>query len=470
MVVNFPPTTPGQPGYSLTHTEPSGVTWEYDGEKWRVTGGSGGSGGGGSSYGDDDVDLHLNTASAGNNQVLSWTGTDYGWVNQSVGGGGGDLNKSDADTYYLSKTGPDTAAGEITFEGQTTHEAGIKLGSDQRITVPDNNSSIRIQTSGLINLYSELDSSEATLRGTQCSVSGVDGDFTQAVTVHMARLADVLSFNSTDEQANIYLYSTLVPDAQNTSGDLIGYRGSLSTTDNTGTGGVYNFYAGGNAPNYFKGNMEFDCPTVYTSTALNHKTKFLSSCVFKSATGTGSNSGQGAFEVMAVNTGGSSNNAFVFTDTTGVNKAVMRGSIKISSSGTNYNETSDYRLKSNILPLSSATNLVKQLNPVSFDINGVNRRGFIAHELQVVEPLAVDGVKDETEIVGTYTGTDGVTQTDVPEPEAIPYGATWEQTGTRDIYQGVDQSKLIPILTKALQEVIAKNEDLEARLAVLEGN
>ena len=33
----------------------------------------------------------------------------------------------------------------------------------------------------------------------------------------------------------------------------------------------------------------------------------------------------------------------------------------------------------------------------------------------------------------------------------------------------VDQTKLIPILTKALQEVMAKNEDLEARLAALEG-
>ena len=33
----------------------------------------------------------------------------------------------------------------------------------------------------------------------------------------------------------------------------------------------------------------------------------------------------------------------------------------------------------------------------------------------------------------------------------------------------VDQTKLIPLLTKALQEVMQKNEDLEARLAALEG-
>ncbi len=35
-----------------------------------------------------NVDLHLNQASAGNNQVLSWDGADYAWVNQSGGGGG----------------------------------------------------------------------------------------------------------------------------------------------------------------------------------------------------------------------------------------------------------------------------------------------------------------------------------------------------------------------------------------------
>lgn len=45
-------------------------------------------GGGGTDYGDSNVDLHLNTASASNNQVLSWTGSDYDWVNQSAGGGG----------------------------------------------------------------------------------------------------------------------------------------------------------------------------------------------------------------------------------------------------------------------------------------------------------------------------------------------------------------------------------------------
>jgi len=36
-----------------------------------------------------DVDAHLNLSSAANNQVLSWSGTDYAWVNQASGSGGG---------------------------------------------------------------------------------------------------------------------------------------------------------------------------------------------------------------------------------------------------------------------------------------------------------------------------------------------------------------------------------------------
>ena len=42
---------------------------------------------------------------------------------------------------------------------------------------------------------------------------------------------------------------------------------------------------------------------------------------------------------------------------------------------------------------------------------------------------------------------------------------TWEATGTRPVYQGVDQSKLIPLLTKALQEALERIEQLEAKLA-----
>ena len=38
------------------------------------------------------------------------------------------------------------------------------------------------------------------------------------------------------------------------------------------------------------------------------------------------------------------------------------------------------------------------------------------------------------------------------------------------IYQQIDQSKLVPLLTAALQEAIAKIETLEAKVTALEGS
>jgi hypothetical protein len=49
-----------------------------------------------------------------------------------------------------------------------------------------------------------------------------------------------------------------------------------------------------------------------------------------------------------------------------------------------------------------------------------------------------------------------------------PVDSTWEASKVVPVYQGIDQAKLTPILTKALQEVIARIEQLEARITTLE--
>ena len=64
-------------------------------------------GGGGGSFANTDVDGHLNTSTAANNEVLSWTGTDYDWVAtnnnafNTVTIGGTDLVASGSDTLNL---------------------------------------------------------------------------------------------------------------------------------------------------------------------------------------------------------------------------------------------------------------------------------------------------------------------------------------------------------------------------------
>ena len=181
------------------------------------------------------------------------------------------------------------------------------------------------------------------------------------------------------------------------------------------------------------------------------------------------------------------------------------GYIQITGLNTlSYNEgPSDYRLKQNIQPLTSATSKIKQLKPCSFEYTndvGNEYHGFIAHEVQEVGiPHSWHGTKDATEAIGTLADYDGTelesVQTDVVEPSAeeleytvevvdetqptiegqepqmveVTRTRTWTATGTRPVYQGVDVTKLVPLLTKALQEVIQKNEDLEARIAALEG-
>jgi hypothetical protein len=136
-----------------------------------------------------------------------------------------------------------------------------------------------------------------------------------------------------------------------------------------------------------------------------------------------------------------------------------------------YSKNSDYRLKTNVQPLTNASALLAQLNPVTFEYNnklGTTYQGFIAHELQQVDSKFATGTKDETEAIGTLTDVDGAVTADVPQPEVMPYGETWVQTGTRPVYQGVDQTKLIPLLTKALQEALERIETLEADVASLQ--
>jgi len=84
------------------------------------------------------------------------------------------------------------------------------------------------------------------------------------------------------------------------------------------------------------------------------------------------------------------------------NPNVEVGSIKISGSSTSYNTSSDYRLKTDVQPMTGATARLMQLNPVNFEwISSAGDRvdGFLAHELGAVIPESAtgthDGIKDE---------------------------------------------------------------------------
>ena len=113
------------------------------------------------------------------------------------------------------------------------------------------------------------------------------------------------------------------------------------------------------------------------------------------------------------------------------------GSVSRNSSGNMvYGTHSDYRLKENVNYTWDATTLLKQLKPckfewVSSDFDNINQ-GFLAHEVQDIVPQAVMGSKDAVDSEG----------------EAV--------------HQQLDNSQLVPLLVKTIQE-------LEARIATLEG-
>jgi len=147
------------------------------------------------------------------------------------------------------------------------------------------------------------------------------------------------------------------------------------------------------------------------------------------------------------------------------------GSIVIGVSSTAFNTTSDYRLKENVVDIDGAINRVKQLTPRRFNfIDDADRivDGFLAHEAQAVVPEAVTGQKDATK-EEEYVVTPAVEEV-VDEEGNVTTAAVDAVMGTRIVpdYQGIDQSKLVPLLTAALQEAIAKIETLEARVTTLE--
>ena len=110
------------------------------------------------------------------------------------------------------------------------------------------------------------------------------------------------------------------------------------------------------------------------------------------------------------------------------------GTINVSGSSTGFNTSSDYRLKENVVTDWDATTRLKQLKPSRFNFKtdkDTTVDGFLAHEVSSIVPEAITGEKDAVDKDGN--------------PE----------------YQGIDQSKLVPLLVKTIQE-------LEARIATLE--
>ena len=170
-----------------------------------------------------------------------------------------------------------------------------------------------------------------------------------------------------------------------------------------------------------------------------------------------------------------SNFAFFVRDTTIV------GSITTNGSSTSFNTSSDYRAKESITYDFDATTRLKQLKPCRFNFIAdadTTVDGFLAHEVSSIVPEAITGNKDETEDIDNLVlnadgsiNTSGISQSDWTKGKSdgtYASDTTWVASKTVPKYQSIDQSKLVPLLTKALQEQQATIEALTSRIVTLE--
>ena len=187
----------------------------------------------------------------------------------------------------------------------------------------------------------------------------------------------------------------------------------------------------------------------------NGNVQVMSTLCLGSSTNTGgAGSGQ-----MGVEYAGDSLNACRFRNTYAGNGNAVQfitsssevGSIVQGTGSVTYNTSSDYRLKENQVAISDGITRLKTLKPYRFNWKNdpsIIVDGFFAHEVTAV-PEAVKGTKDA--VASEDNDSLNIKKGD-------------------PLYQQIDHSKLVPLLTAALQEAIAEIETLKAKVAALESN
>ena len=214
----------------------------------------------------------------------------------------------------------------------------------------------------------------------------------------------------------------------NTSGDFIGgIESSVAGTSITGTA-AYSGYVGTSTTNPFHivTNGSVKATVDSSGNLLVGKTASSTSVAGAQVQPDGTHS--------AVKS--DANPGFFYNTTTAISgtialfrsNGVTVGTITQDGTNTAYVTSSDYRLKEAVQPMSGGLARVSALKPsiYKWKSNGSTGEGFLAHELAEVVPAAVVGTKDALNEDGTINP------------------------------QGIDLSKIVPILVAAIQELTAE--------------
>jgi hypothetical protein len=254
-----------------------------------------------------------------------------------------------------------------------------------------------------------------------------------------------------DESGNVGI-GTTSPSSWYTGATNLVIEGSsdsgLTIDSGTTSIGRINFADGTSGDNRFRGIVAYDHSSdamYFVSNASERMRIDSSGRVIVTSASTSTSNGYLYLK------GNTTNFSLVVADSVGSNfyPATFRnnsntevGSISATQSATSYNTSSDYRLKENVVEMDGAIDRVKLLQPKRFNFIATPEDtvdGFLAHEVSDIVPEAIHGVKDEVDEDGNA------------------------------VYQGIDQSKLVPLLTKAIQEQQVLIEQLQAEVALLKG-
>ena len=258
-------------------------------------------------------------------------------------------------------------------------------------------------------------------------------------------------------QTNFFIGGTANIYADTSSGS--GKSFSITNNSYINSSGNWVYRATDKASNIYQYNGTIGFRTVASGTAGN--TISWSERLRIANDGTITNTGSNSAPTSGSGFGFTQDQLYLSTDGTGANYALrfyndngLVGSALVNGSSTTYNTSSDYRLKENVVTISDGITRLKQLKPYRFNFKAdtsTTLDGFFAHEAQSVVPEAVTGTKDQ--VANADDVTDGL---------ASAVGDA--------VYQGIDHSKFVPLLTAALQEAVAKIETLESEVAALKGS
>jgi hypothetical protein len=270
--------------------------------------------------------------------------------------------------------------------------------------------------------------------------------------------------NGTANTTALNLYSAADP-ANATLGQLAVYGTEVrlqATQTGTGTNGALTFYTAGSEHMRISNTGAVLVGTttnggVGSYTGGMHQIVSTSNTIRQLIQGHATGTGYGTVYVNG-NEGGSATSAVVFLSSTGS----VVGSITASTSATAFNTTSDYRLKHQVVKIEGALERVMALKPSKYaykhDPDQREHEGFLAHELAEHVPHAVTGEKDairhHVEFAAGYDPHD-VQPEDVLDVEE------------EMVIQQVDYSKLVPVLTAALQELTLELRASRAEVAAL---